>query len=322
MLFAAGLLLLAAAVWTVLRNSDQLAHAWRAAERADWWLVLLVVLSPVVNIALTGLSFSVLTRGRGVVGHGEMVGLIWVASALNQLPLRPGMFGRIAYHRAVNEIPVAKSVRVIVEVFACAVAANGLLLLALLAASAADWSGRTLLVVVAAIITCLAGAAIAMRTRDRRDARSGVRPWRFAAALSIRLCDMCVWAARYAMVFVLIGVPIDARGGAALACAGQAAMMAPVPMGLREWVIGLTSAWLPAEFVDQRALAAGSEAGPDAPVLDRAAPGLLADVVNRSAELAVGVPGALVAGVWLARRRRRVLGDSEVAANNGSPRDL
>lgn len=310
-LFVLGMLLLIAAVWTILANAGQFRAAWASAREAPAWAIALLIGGPAVNIVLTGWSFAILTRRRGRVGDGEMIGLIWVASVLNQLPLRPGMFGRIAYHRAVNGIAVRTSVRVIVEMFACAVAANGLLLATLLIATAAGLGGYGLMVLVGGVMAALVSTAGMARAVWSDGSGSGgawlAHAWRYPAVLAVRLADMAVWGARYALVFWIIGVPIDARGGAALACAGQAAMMAPVPMGLREWVIGATSAWLPPEFVDERRLMRGFEPADrgEAGLIARATPGLLADVVNRSAELTVGIPGAVLAAVWLGRRAGR-----------------
>ncbi|MBX3385157.1 MAG: hypothetical protein KF768_01150 [Phycisphaeraceae bacterium] len=321
-LFVVGTLLLVAAIWTIAANRGQFEAAWESSRRAPWWMVMLLIAAPMLNIALTGLSFAILTRRRGHVEHREMIGLIWIASVLNQLPLRPGLFGRIAYHRAVNRIPVGSSVRVVFEVLACAVAANAILLTLLVVVGAAGWDGSILLwMVIAVFVTAFVVACV---FRAAWSARSGWRgyAWRYPAVLAVRLGDMGIWAARYVLVFWLIGVPIDARGGAALACAGQAAMMAPVPMGLREWVIGATAAWLPPEFIDERRLMRGAEGGSYDGLVERATPGLMADVLNRSAELAVGIPGALVAAVWLGRRVRRSTPDADPDANKGRTSDL
>jgi predicted nucleic acid-binding Zn ribbon protein len=317
-LFIVGTLLLLAAIWTIAANRGQFEAAWNSARQASWWVVVLVFAAPIVNIGLTGLSFAILTRRRGHVGHREMIGLIWIASVLNQLPLRPGLFGRIAYHRVVNRIPVGLSVRVVLEVLACAVAANALLLTALLVAGSAGWDGSTLLWMVFALICTTLACAGVCRTAWLGCGGWRGHAWRYPAVLAVRLADMGVWGARYVLVFWLIGVPIDARGGAALACAGQAAMMAPVPMGLREWVVGATAAWLPPEFVDERRFVRGAE-GVGSGMIERATPGLMADVLNRSVELAVGVPGALIAGVWLGRRvRRSTLDDSHANTHRSS----
>ncbi len=67
--------------------------------------------SVLANLLLTGLLFTVLISRYGNVGRVEMQALIATATLLNFLPLRPGLFGRIAYHRTFNAIPAAASVK-------------------------------------------------------------------------------------------------------------------------------------------------------------------------------------------------------------------
>jgi hypothetical protein len=113
---------------------------------------------------------------------------------------------------------------------------------------------------------------------------------------------MAVWMLRYALVFGLIGRPLGPTSAAAIALGGQAAMVLPIQIGLREWVVGLTSTLLPESHTVAGAAAAAS-----------LSPGLLADLINRAAELAVSVPLGLAAAAVLYRRwttRREPAGGS------------
>jgi hypothetical protein len=306
--FIVGIGLLACAIVALLGQRDEMGQAYEAARSRPWWLVAAVVLLPIVNIALTGLSFVVVTRRRGRVGIGEMIGLIWTASLLNQLPLRPGMVGRLAYHRSVNGIRVGDSLKAMVEIIACAAVATGLMI-AVVAVTAITNAAPSILMLAAAVAAAsLLLLTLVLRAVGANRSGAWVHAWRYALTVAIRYVDVLVWATRYALVFMLVGWNIDVRGAAAVAAAGQGAMMAPVPFGLREWVVGVTSAWMPEEYW-QHHIEPSSPTSSSIHTLpglvERSTPGLMADVTNRAAELAVCVPGGLIAGAWLMRRWRR-----------------
>lgn len=281
-LYGVGVLLLIAAVWAVAVRADVIGPALRSVRSAPAWAVALVLLLPVANIAVTASSFLVLTRRFGRVGAGEMLALILSSWLLNHLPMRPGLVGRVAYHKAVNAIPVFASVRVIGEQIVCGAAGlGGVLLLVLATRGANEWW----LAAGAAAVACGAlGAAAVMRGPTRA----------YALVVALRVTDCAVWALRYWLLFALVGRPLGWHDAAAVAVAGQVAMLSPVPLGLREWVVGLTSA----------AVVAGGAGG--AGGIDAAAPGVAADLVNRAAELAVAGPLGLAAGLWVWRRLARV----------------
>jgi hypothetical protein len=237
------------------------------------------VVLPLAHWHLTSVVFWVLTRRFGRVGLGEMHLLIGAAGLLNYLPLRPGMFGRFAYHTRVNGIRVKDSVRVTV------------LCLALTAVATAVAVG-------VGLATMEAGAALAWCAMASPAAVFGacglglaVRGGVFSAqsstliALGVRHLDIMVWMARYAVAFRVIGHPIEPYEAAVFVAAAQSAMLVPLVgggLGVREWGVGLTL-----------------------PLLDRGAAralGLTADLLNRAAEVVTAVPVGLVCLAILSRR--------------------
>lgn len=285
-LYGIGVLLLAAAVFAVASRSDVIGPAVQSARSAPAWMVALVLLLPVVNVSITAASFFVLMRRFGRVGYAEMLALIFSSWLLNHLPMRPGLVGRVAYHRAVNAVPVFASIRVIGEQIVCGAAGLGGVLLVVLATRGAHdaW--------IAAGSGAIAALAIVAATIVRGPARA------YALVVALRIADCGVWMLRYSLLFAIVGRPLSWHDAAAVAVASQVAMLSPVPLGLREWVVGLTSAAV-----------AGGAMG--AATIDAAAPGVATDLVNRTAELAVAGPLGLAAGLWVWRRlARKTRGDS------------
>jgi hypothetical protein len=293
-LYAAGLALLAAAVWTVARHSGELAGARAAAAAAPPWLVAAVALLPLVNWALTSLVFWLLTRAYGRVGPGEMAALIGSAWLLNMLPLKPGLVARVAYHRAISGIPVWLSLLVVL--LAVVSGAAGILA-TVLAAVALDEPLRAgvpparLGLVAAALGAASLGLIVYAQRRRARLGHAAPLPIpALAAAAALRALDTLVWALRYWLVFRLLGR--DEGYGACVVIAGvsQVASQLPVSLGLREWLVGASAA----------ALASRGEAA-----LPGAVQGLTADLVCRAAEIACALPVGLVSYAWVARRLRR-----------------
>jgi hypothetical protein len=104
---------------------------------------------------------------------------------------------------------------------------------------------------------------------------------------------MLAWVGRYALVFWLIGQPLEIGGAVAVAAACQVALVLPLignGLGLRELAVGVMAAALPASLGASTSQGAGS----------------LADVVNRVAEIAVAVPVGLACLAWLAPRAAAV----------------
>ncbi len=290
--FVIGSLLLIAAVWAVA--SQDTRATWEPLRGAPAWMVAAAFLLPFLNWMLMSATFSALMKPHGAVGRAEMAALIGASWLLNYLPMRPGLLGRVAYHKAVNRIGVPASLKAVGGNIGAGFAAMGLG--ALVAASAGlravpsfAWVDRWPGVVAASALLPLLGACVgagALRSPV-------VRSWTIASLL--RYMDLLVWAARYAIVFRMIGRDVDLFGAIAIATVSQAASLVPIAgngLGLREWAVGLTAAALPAWIAGDM----GREVG------------LAADLVNRAAEVAAAVPVGMASVWWLVRRRRASAG--------------
>jgi hypothetical protein len=268
--FVVGVALFGAAVWAITHGGADLEASLRAARSAHWSVVALVLGLPVLNWLLVSVAFRVLHSRYAPVGWGEMAALIGSAWLLNYLPLKPGMFGRIAYHKHVNGIRYADSARVIaISVGLSAGSIGALALIALLAGATGGGSWLWCVPVPVGLV------ALALATASR-----GPWAWRLAVAGLMRYLDMMVWIARYAAAFALVGIPLDFRTSLFVAVVSQVAIMLPIAgngLGIREW--GVRLATEPA--------------------------GLLADVVNRAAELTVSLPIGVAGTVWATRRLGR-----------------
>ncbi len=281
--FAVGLAALSAAIVAVASRSDDLDAAVRALGRAaPAWVALLLAL-PALNWLLTSAVLHGLTRAVGRVAPAEMTALVGAGWLLNYVPLRVGLFGRLAYHAAFNGIPVVRSLRVLGE----AIAAGLVAVLALLGACALGGERGTpwIAVALAAPLLTAGLAAGLLRARARG----------YALAVLFRYLDVLVWSARYWVVFRVAGHTLSPAQAAALAAVVQIVMVVPFVgngLGLREWAVGLLTGVLPAWY------------GADAEGLTTGV-GLAADLVNRAAEVAVAIPVGLASIALLWRRVAR-----------------
>lgn len=291
--FALGLALLALAVWITFREGQALREGVRALSSAPRWMLALALLLPLVNLLLATGSFWVLTNRHGRVRYPEMAGLIASAWLLNHLPLRPGMIGRVAYHKVVHGISIRSSISVLLTALLCAGVGMGTLLILAIVLHLYRASTPVVIAVLAAPPIACWVAAVILRSRRRAA-------WRLPAAVAFRYLDVCCWTARYILVFALLGRTVTIPAAAGIALSGQAAMLSPVQLGLREWLVGVAASIVPD--------AAGTRYFPTS--VEALAPGLMIDLVNRAAELAVAVPlGTLATAVLVARfRRARALG--------------
>jgi hypothetical protein len=273
---ALGLLLLIAAVVTVLRQTDTIAAArlavrdMPAAQIAMHVTVLLA--SVALNVVLTGALFSLLISRYGRVGRMEMQALISAATLLNYIPLRPGLFGRLAYHRAYNNIPLTDSVKTVLQAALISAIVSAYVVLASLLAARGFGEIRTL--AFAPFPVLLVTAAF----------WPAVRIWLLAGA--VRLMELLLIAARYHAAFALIGSPIDTATATTLACVSTIASMVPFlsnGLGLREWAVGLLAPLLAACDMTQA---------------------MTADLVNRAAELLIVLIAGLAGLGWLMQHRR------------------
>lgn len=277
--FVLGVGLLGVAVWVVASNRATLTGAYGAAKDAPALLLVAAALLPLAHWHLTSVVFWILTRRHGAVRLGEMHLLIGAAGLLNYLPLRPGMFGRFAYHKRVNGIRVKDSVGVALVCLVLTAVATMVALAVALACREAPagyaWAAMASPAAVFGLIGFgLAGAGGAFSPRAS-----------VMLALAVRHLDIVVWIVRYAVAFTLVGHPIAPFEAAVFVAAAQLAMLVPfvgAGLGVREWGIGLTL-----------------------PVLDPGAAkalGLAGDLLNRAAEVLVATPVGLVCLGILARR--------------------
>lgn len=277
-----GVALFVGAVAFAFRGGAEPVQVLQALRAAPPWLVLLLVALPVANWVLISLSFWFPMSRLGRIALGEMLAVIGAAWLLNYLPLRPGLLGRIAYHKAVNQISVRGSVAVSILglVLGAVGVAYTLLAAALMPQDAMPgaWLGVLGLPLIASLISVpLAGAG---------------RSW-LALAFLFRYADLLVWIARYAVVFHLSDLEIGLPQATAFAAVSQLAVAIPLVgngLGLREWGIGLVAANWPLP------LTAAAIAMPQA---------ITADLLNRAAEVLVAVPVGLAGTLWLARNRKR-----------------
>jgi len=270
-----GVGLLAAALWMVWRQREIVGAALASVPSARPLEVSLLLGSVLANVALSAATLRTLLGRYGSVGALEMQAVVAAATLLNSVPMRPGVFGRIAYHRVVNGIAVVDCAKTVVQAAVITtVVAAWLALVAVVSIPV----GLSLWYGVVGPIPLLAAAA----------ARPAWRRWLVATVL--RYLEVLVWAVRYHAAFALIGAPLDPTAALAFACVGTIASMIPFlggGLGVREWAIGLL-----------------------APVLASAPIGLgvTGDLVNRAAAAviigALGPPSAL----WAVRRMRRASG--------------
>jgi hypothetical protein len=266
-----GLGLVAAAVIVVWRERDAVAMAITAMRRPSPPYMALLLGGVVANIILTGLMFSLLMSRYGRVGVLEMQALIAGATLINFLPLRPGLFGRIAYHKAVNRILAIHSAKTIVQA-------------SILSASIVIYLGLVIAVSAALHISLFYGALAPIPLLASGMPFPRLRIW-LAAAL-LRYLEVFVWAVRYYAAFALIGSPIDLLDALAFACISMIATLVPLVsngLGLREWAIGLAAPILTPYVLEL---------------------GITAELVNRAAEIIIVVILGLAGIAWLGAHRR------------------
>lgn len=286
-LFSVGLALLVGALYKALSGSADAVIVFQSAGEHPAALIALLLL-PLVCLALASASFWVLTTRFGKVGTVEMFGLLGGAWLLNFLPLKPGVFGRLAYHKAVNKIDVRWSALVVVQSIFVGVVCFAIQIALALAGAVLELSEWSRAGLIGLPLPIAIVGAIALP-------RNGATPhwWRFAAAFAFRYADSLVWALRYSILFSLAGRPVGVSGSAAIAGISQSASLVPFAgngLGVREWLVGFSARILPQWFGDGR----------DMPV----AFGISTELLNRACEVAVAVPLGLVCVWWLWRRFR------------------
>ena len=268
-----GALLVAAAVVAVWRNQaigDSLA---RAARNPDRIALAAIITAIIANQVLTSGVFWVLMRRHGRVGFQEMNELVATSTLGNYVPMQAGSIGRVAYHRAVNGIPVRTSLVVILQAMsATAVATCAVGAVAVLAAGAgAPWWAATLVPLV--------WLPLAIDST-----------WRpFAIVMVLRSVEVLIWAVHAWAAFRLSGWPIEPATAIGTALVASAANLVPFignGLGIREWSVALAAP-----------LIGGYER--DA--------GLAAELAGRAVDVAVAIPLGMIAFAALLKRTRTAL---------------
>lgn len=281
-MFTIGAALVIAAVVSVARQGAGLTGVVDALRASSPRLVALLIALPFLNWLCSAASFHLLTNRYGRVGAVEMGAVIASAWLLNYLPMRPGLIGRVAYHKKVNDIPIAASV----QVLAFSIGLSGVAIVVMIAlllllggqssAAGATPGSRTW---IALTIPGVLGVAAGLWLRARASPS-----WRFISAGVFKFADVLVWAVRYWACFAVVGVELSPTQAAGIAAVTQLVLLIPLAgngLGLREWAVGLVASSLPTWF-------AGAAAAPTR------VEGLSADLVNRAAELFA----ALLVGLW------------------------
>ncbi|MEL7472629.1 MAG: hypothetical protein AAGK04_04865 [Planctomycetota bacterium] len=289
---ALSALALGAVLVVLLRQREIVLDSLDAMGRAPWWMVAIVVASPIANWWIVAASFWIMNDRWARTGLGETGALIGSAWLLNFLPLRPGMIGRVAYHKRFHGIAVRDSIRVLIELTALGGVSMVVVLAAALASDAlgqpdALWWGAMTLGILG-----LAGVGWALRLAGRTA-------WRWFAVASLRLADVLVWVVRYAVLFAMVGAPVSVREAAMLAIVSQIVLLVPISgngLGLREAAVGALAGLAPGLLA--------IEVG-DSSAESRAAFAAAADLVHRGIEVALAIPVGLVCTAWVGRRVAR-----------------
>jgi len=287
--FILGLALVCAAGVAVASRGDALRAALSSARSAPALLLVLALALPLASLALTSSAQWLLIERHGRVPAPEMLALTASSWLLNFLPLWPGMFGRLAYLKAMRGIALRDSATTVLWANALSVIGTfGLLAVLTVLASFFGGDDPRLAVGAAAPAAILLALAVYARlVRPRPDPEV----WRLIAVVGFRVLDLHVWAARYAVALAIVGAPVGWGAALALACIGAVATSIPLSpggLGVREWAVGLTAPLLPAALTLQTGL--GMHAG------------LSADLLNRAVEIFLAVPLGLAASAWLAKR--------------------
>ncbi len=275
-----GLLLLIGAIIIVWRERATLEPALRALRDAPPMLVVALPILVISNIIFTALHLQCLLRRFGRVPTLEMQMLIAATALANYLPLRPGLVGRLVYHKNIHGIRLRDSTRTLIE-------SAGLGLIAILL-----MLGLLLLAGTHEVLIGLALSAPLLLAMLIGWWCAPARLWVFA--FSFKYADVLAWTGRYAIAFALVGQPIGLVPAATLAMIAMTASLVPLVsngLGLRELIIGLLAPSV-AMWGAGFALEGGSTLA------------IAADLVNRALEITAVTIAGLIGFIWLARQHR------------------
>lgn len=295
--FGIGVALLLAAVWAILRDRAALDAAVANLKGLPFYWHVLIVLMPIVNILIISEQFFQLFQTApnepayaNPPTRKEMCALFGASWLANYIPVRPGLFGRVAYHKLMNGVPIAKTIHIMF----CGVACGGVAVAALLSACLlVGWIGTKGTGFQPWLTYFIVGFPLAIFPVIGILLRPFRAQWSFFAyACTVRYLDLLAWLIRYWVVFSIVGTQLSLPQAAAIAAVSQAAMLVPFVgngLGVREVAVGIVASSLPPWFAVS------------GPVDTHVA--LTADLLNRAGE----VIGAMIAGIagfaWLYKYR-------------------
>jgi uncharacterized membrane protein YbhN (UPF0104 family) len=273
-------ILIAVAVFVLVQKQQDLQSAIDSARHAPAWLIAVVVLLPLVNASLVSVSFWILMRKFGRVPLGDMVALIGSAWLLNYLPMRPGLIGRLAFHKLIHGVSLKSSVAVSVALALMTALAAAHLLIVGIALTEGIATGGLVIIASSVGVFVLAGIAA-----DKSPA--GAVPRKdLRIALLFRYGDMFVWAIRMWACFAIVGADISPSAALLIAAVVQLASLFPLTgagLGVVEWAISVVAAIVVVSVTNEI--------------------GIAASLVNRAAEILVVIPAGLLGSAYIARRR-------------------
>jgi len=275
--FLLGITLLVAAAVVITSSPGMIDELWVKLRGAPAWTVVVLIASPVVSWVLVGLCLRVLLLRFGTVGRCEMLMLVGSAWLLNHLPMRPGLIGRVGYHKTINNIRVRDAIEATIWSLVFGAIAN-VMVLSITLLVPEGLSTFTLASALLTPIPLLVLASVLIRARSRNASL-------LLLGLMYRYADLLIWLVRYAVVFIAIGIEASPVRIAMITAVSQLAQLIPITgggLGFREWGVGI-------------AARQGGHAMQAA---------MSADLINRAIETLWVLPIGLFSTWWVARRVR------------------
>lgn len=282
-MFVVGLTLLVGAGYFVYQSTDGLEGVWESISSAPWWMIALIIISPMGNHLSVSMCLHALQSRHGKVGIFEMFILIGSAWMFNYLPMRAGLLGRIGYHKSINKIRIRDSLESSIWSGVLAGISNIILLGVAMLMTWIDASWSILLLAVPVFVIFV--LSVFMPTR---------KTTLLMRALAYRQIDVIVWLGRYWLAFEVLGLEMNIGDIAIISAVSQLASLMPLTgsgVGFREWAVGLMAS-------------AGGHAMGTA---------MAGDIINRAAETLIVVPVGLVCTAVVAKWWKERGGEKSVA---------
>lgn len=275
-MFIISMLLLGGAGYFVYSATDGLDGVWESVRSSPWWMIVLIVIGPMGNHVSVALCLQSLQSRHGRVGIVEMYVLVGSAWLFNYMPMRPGLIGRIGYHKAVNKIRMRDSLESSIWSGILAGIANCVMVVVALVMMRFSEYGWSIALPLVPVLMMFAACPMMPTRRSRLIMR----------ALAYRQIDVIVWLGRYWLAFTVLGLEMGVADIAIISAVSQLASLMPLTgsgIGFREWGVGLTAS-------------AGGHAMSTA---------IASDLINRAAETLVVVPVGLICTGLVARHWKK-----------------